>query len=359
MTKNISRRKALKTGALTAGLPLGFSCAQPKQPEPAGRVQEQPFAELTWWPPGPDKDLVRDLTPGTTPVRLACMSPATMLNYPERSSITEMVKGIRDAGYTSANVHYGIGTRNRWLDAAEPEVGELKGALSAHDVDLFDSMVWTNLIHPDEATRQTNLKYVAENIEAADRIGCRMVTMVTGSCDPDYYIGMNPGNWTRETWNLTLDSIRQLLRDTAGCSTVLGMEAVITTNLDGPSAHRRLMDDIGDPRCKVCLDPTNMLSFERYYHSTELLNECFDLLGEEIIGCHAKDMFIRRDVMLAHIIEVPAGEGVQDYETYLVRMSRMKWPRTLLLEHLPAEKYPPVREFIEKTAARVGVTIYS
>jgi len=311
-----------------------------------------------WWYPGPDKDIVKDISPGKTPVRLACMTEKTMMNYPENGNITEKVRSIRETGYSSANVHYSIGTRNRWLDAKDSDVTELKEALKKFDLEIFDTMVWTNLLHPDESTRQKNLKYVAENVEAADRIGCRMVTAVTGSRDPEYYIAMHPDNWTLATWKVTIDSIKQILKDTAGAKTCLGMEAVITTNLDGPKSHKRLMEDVGDPRCKVCLDPTNMLSFERYYHSTELLNECFDILGEEIIGCHAKDMFIARDEMLLHINEVPPGKGVQDYETYLARLSRMKWPRTLLLEHFPEPEYPAIRKFIEYTAERTGVKIY-
>ena len=357
MQKKISRRNVLKVGAASAGIVLGGACSE-TQPKTEKTQEEIPFSQRTWWPPGPNKDLVKDLNPGNTPVRLACMSPTTMLNYPEKKSITEAVKSIRDAGYTSANSHYSITTRNKWLDASESEITELKEALKQYDVEIFDTMVWTNLIHPDEKTRQNNLKYVAENIEAADRIGCRMVTMVTGSCDPEYYIAMHPDNWTRKTWKISLDSVRQLIRDTSGCTTSLGIEAVITTNIDCPASHKRLIEDIGDPRCKVCLDPTNMMSFERYYHSTELLNECFDLLGEDIIGCHAKDTFILKNKMLAYITEIPPGQGVQDYETYLVRMSRMKWPRTLMLEHFNTEDYPPAKAFIEKTAAKVGVRIY-
>jgi len=347
-----TRREAIAAGAFSVGIALGANNLK------AAPKEEKPFSERSWWLPGPNKDITRDLTPGPTPVRLACMSSATMLNYPENESITEAVKRIREQGYTSANSHYGIGTKNKWLDASESEIIELKEALKKFDFEIFDVMVWTNLLHPDEKIRQNNLKYVAENVEAADRIGCRMVTAVTGSCDPEYYIAMHPDNWTRETWNVSIKSIRQILRDTSGCKTALGIEAVVTTNIDCPQSHKRLIEDVGDPRCKVCLDPTNMMSIARYYHSTETLNECFDLLGEDIIGCHAKDTFILRNKMLAYITEVPAGEGVQDYETYLVRMSRMKWPRTLLLEHLPAEKYPAVKTFIEKTAAKVGVKIH-
>jgi len=99
---------------------------------------------------------------------------------------------------------------------------------------------------------------------------------------------MHPDNWTGETWKITIDSIRQIFRDTAGFKTAWAMEACITTNIDTPIAHKRLMEDVGDPRFKICLDPTNMTSLNTYFHSTETLNESFDLLGENILNCHTK-----------------------------------------------------------------------
>lgn len=355
MAQRISRRKAIATGAASVGLATGAACSGPQSPA----ERDIPFSQKSYWPPGPDVDLVRDLTPGTTPVRLAGMTSTTMLNYPTDMSITEAVKRVRDQGYTAANAHYSIGgARNAWLDASEGEIAELKAALKEYDVEFFDTMVWTNLLHPDEKTRQRNLKYVAENIEAADRCGCGAVTMVTGSRDPEFYIGMHPENWTRETWNVTLDSVNQLIRDTEGCTTALGMESILTTNLHDPQAHKQLMDDIGHPRCKTVFDLANMTSYERYYHSTETINEAFDLLGEDIVNCHGKDNIFLRDKMLCHIIEVPPGQGVHDYEMYLVRLSRMKLPRTLLLEHMKDEDYPAAKAFVEETAKKVGVKIY-
>jgi len=332
----ITRRRALAAGAAAACLYTGTAAARPLAPFTGKR---------------------RDLKPGSTPVRLASFQ--NFVNRTGKESVTETVKRVRDAGYTSALTHTSLGTRNAWLDAPEPEISELKNALKKYDVVIFDAMIWANLIHPDESTRRKHLAYAAENIEAADRIGVSMVTAVTGSCDPDHYIGIHPDNWSKETWNLTVRCIKQLLKDTSGCATALGVEACITTNIDGPKAHKRLMEDVGDPRVRVCLDPTNMMSFERYYHSTELLDECFDTLGENILGCHAKDTLILPDRMLAYITEVPPGQGVQDYETYLVRLSRMKWPRTLLLEHMKEEDYAPSKAFIEETAKKAGVQIYT
>jgi sugar phosphate isomerase/epimerase len=99
------------------------------------------------------------------------------------------------------------------------------------------------------------------------------------------------------------------------------------------------------------------MTLARYFRSGEIIDESFDLLGEDIVGCHAKDFHLESR-MLIDLKEVPPGKGIQDYETLLARLSRMSWPRTLMLEHFPAEEYPPARRYIMETAAKTGVAIY-
>lgn len=354
MPVKINRRKAITTAALgSAALPIAGCTKTDTSTTAQHSAQEQ----TERWKTGPDPNLQRDLTPGNTPVRLACKSRDTDLIYPENESIHEIVKRIRDNGYTSTSFSSSYGSRSKWLDAPDSVVSETRSALKELDVELFDVMVWTNLIHPDPAQRQKNLSYVAESIECADRLGCRMVTMITGSCGAGHYTEWHPDNWTDKTWGETVKVLRQLISDTAGCKTSLGIEACVMTNINDPFSNRKIVDDVGDPRCRICLDPTNMATLHNYYHSTELLNECFDRLGELITGCHAKDQLLEQK-MYVFLTEVPPGKGVQDYETYLVRMSRLSWPRTLMLEHFPAEEYPPAKAYIEETARKVGVTIY-
>ena len=62
--------------------------------------------------------------------------------------------------------------------------------------------------------------------------------------------------------------------------------------------------------------------------------------------------------MLVDLVEIPPGKGMLDYETYLVRLSRLKWPRTLMLEHFSVSEYPAAKAYIEQTAQQVGVKIY-
>lgn len=174
----------------------------------------------------------------------------------------------------------------------------------------------------------------------------------------EYRYNVHPDNWSLKTWKLLVKSIRQVLNDTAGMKAAIAMEAQVTTTIDGPLAHRNLIDDVGDPRLGVELDPVNMITLQNYYYTTELLNECFDLLGEHILTCHAKDTTIWPNRQTVHVHEVCPGRGVLDYKTYLVRMSQLDWPRMLLPEHIPAEQYPEAYAFLRKMVAETGVELY-
>ncbi|MCC7174111.1 MAG: sugar phosphate isomerase/epimerase [Bryobacterales bacterium] len=353
MAQKMSRRQIVAAGGASAVFTSGVAGAQaPRQAASPGRA---PF-----WGPGPDKNLARDLKPGPTPIRLA---GSLNVGRPSAAggggqSIGSAVKALRDQGLTAA-----VTRLEAWQGASEAAISELRAALKEHDVEIFEVGGYRNILHTDESARQENLKYLARCLEIADRIGCRMVGTITGSRNPegnmwaDNY-AVHPDNWTLETWKLTVSGIRQILKDTAGSKAVLGMEAQVTTNLDGPVAHRNLAQDVGDPRCKVNLDPTNMVHLHNHFHTTELINQCFDLLGEDIYGCHAKDSYVAPHTQTVFVQEVCPGRGNLDYETYLVRMSRLKWARALLPEHFPAEQNPEAYAYIRKTAAKVGVRVY-
>jgi sugar phosphate isomerase/epimerase len=330
MEHRVTRRQALRLGALSAGLALGAGARDARA-----------------WNPGPNEKLVRDLKPGPTPIRLG-----GYFGYGQEV-LAETVRKLREDGYTGA-----VTSPEPWNTMKDSQLRELRAALTQHDVVVFEVGGYTNMLHPDPAVRQKNLKSLAMCIETADKVGCRMVGTISGSLDPKDFFNVTPDNWSEKTWKTLVESVKQVLRDTSGCTAALGLEAQVTTNVDGPKAHKRLMEDVGDKRCAVNLDPVNMCSLANYYHTTELLNECFDLLGEQILGAHAKDTYIIPDQQTVLVQEVCAGRGVMDYETYLVRLSRLKWPRTLLPEHVPADQLIEARRYIEKVAAKVGVKLY-
>ena len=337
--------KVLAAGAAPAGVVL-LSDGTPSQAAPLSDVWGEDFM-MQWSPP---ENVRRDLTPGESHIRLSC--GAHRIRMPkDGESFGSVVKSIRDAGYTACE-----SGSNGWESITDSQIREMKAALKEHDVDYYTIHVWVNIIHPDPQKRREFQKHVAQSVELADRFGLKFILTHTGGCNPDNKDRPHPRNWTRETWNMSVNATKQILKDTAGSSVALAFEAVNSCNNNTPKSHVRLKQDVGDDRVKVMLDPANMLHPGTMFRTSELINECFELLGEDIMYCHAKDEVWTS--MMPSIDRVVLGEGTMDYELYLAHMSRMKYPRALLIEHLPRESYPPSKKFLEDTAAKIGVKIY-
>ena len=96
----------------------------------------------------------------------------------------------------------------------------------------------------------------------------------------------------------------------------LGVDLAIHPTNEGPldtaEQLRRVVDDVGSPRLKVMLDPVNMSTHRSCYNTTDFLNSMFDLLGDAIIGAHAKDINLDTSHWVLRLDEVPLGTGLLD-----------------------------------------------
>jgi len=363
MTRKLSRRNVLVAGN-AAMLSLGAACSSGKDKisEETGPGREE------HWGPGRDMSTPKTIIVGTTPIRLgAYLSPAVSNDF--TGDPDSLVRYFRDQGKTALVV-----PGEFLIPMDSSGIGAFDAALKKYDVIVSAVMGnrYTNFIHPDPSFRQQYLKNLARYMELAESVGCPAVPTICGTLAPqtpasatfqdlftkEYRFSMHPDNWSLKTWNLLVKSIRQVLDDTSGMNVSIAMEAQVTTTIDGPLAHRRLIDDVGITRLGVEFDPVNMINIDNYYYTTELLNESFDLLGESIFTCHAKDTTIWPNRQTVHVQEVCPGRGIMDYTTYLARMSNFEWPRMLLPEHIPADQMPEAYAFLRKMAAETGVGIY-
>ena len=127
---------------------------------------------------------------------------------------------------------------------------------------------------------------------------------------------------------------------------------------DGPASFLRMLEAIDRPAFGVHLDPCNLVNTPaRFYRNTDLLNECFDVLGPWIVSCHAKDL--TWDVeMNIHFREVRPGAGSMDYTRYLRRLAALPQQPPLMLEHLPnAEEYDKGRQYLIALGQRLGISV--
>lgn len=126
---------------------------------------------------------------------------------------------------------------------------------------------------------------------------------------------------------------------------------------DSADSYLRLVKAVDRKGFGVHLDPANLInSPQRFYHNTELLNECFDKLGAWIVSCHAKD--VAWDVaMQIQFREVNLGDGQLDYSTYLKRLAALPGDIPLMIEHMKGpEEYAKSRDHLFQLGRKIGVS---
>lgn len=354
MPSIFSRRTMLRSGICTAVAAAG-GCADSAGPREGAREETADF--LTPWSPPPD--ISPEVKAGPTAIRLASWSADARLEFTPGLDIAAQIGTIRSRGYTAACIVEG----DRWRDASDNDVRALKDALAANDVVLFDVHTYTNNLHPDPAVREQNHRYVIRQCETADRLGASTITTHVGTNATETPIAPHRDNWTMASWRDGVAVMKKICRETAGMRPLIAIEPVNMTCMNNPRAFRRLLDDVADPRLKVCLDPVNMINLGVYFRTTELIRECFELLGNDIVSGHCKDTYILPDRMSVFITEVMPGKGTMDIAAYLEGLSRLDAPRPLLVEHGHSEAFPDwndprPKQYLDETAARIGVRFY-
>jgi len=360
MAKNISRRKFFAGAAAASGLaaaaPVKLAAAAtaaaaqtPAARKPAAAVGlpdvwGQDFL-YQWSPP---ENVKRDLTPGSAQIRLSCSQDITNR---EGSDYAAMFKAMRDGGWTACEA-----ASAGWLSRKMPdtEVKEIKAQLKAHDVVFYGIHCAGNIIAPDPGAEQWQ-RHIIDAVHSADDMGCQLVLTHSGSMYPDRN-RPHPLNWSREAWSRSVNALKNICKSTAGSKVEIAIEPVNTEAINNPWAFLRLREDVGDSRLMCGLDITNMVFSSNAFRMTEMLNTTFDLLEDKISYVHAKDFVW--DGMLPGLDWAMNGTGNMDYETFLVRISRIKDAKMYVEFLRSADEYQQAQRNIRAIAAKVGVKVY-
>jgi sugar phosphate isomerase/epimerase len=167
-----------------------------------------------------------------------------------------------------------------------------------------------NMAHPDAGVRAEGRRRMRELIAAAPSLGTRVVTLCTGSRDPEDMWRRHPGNSSPEAWRDLLDCLEDALTVAQEHAVTLAFEPEHNNVVDSAAAGRRLLDEVRSPQLKVVIDAANLFTGPDLDRQPEIMREAFDVLGEDLVLAHAKD--VRSDGTI-----VAAGHGDLDYELYL------------------------------------------
>ena len=270
--------------------------------------------------------------------------------FGENSNPDSWAKAVKNHGYSAAFCPVDA-------DSDEATIDAYIEAAKRADIVIAEVGAWSNPISDDDAEREAAREKCRTQLALADRVGANCCVNISGSRGAKWD-GPDPNNLTDDTFDLIVESVRSIIDAVKPKRTYYTLETMPWAYPVGPDSYLRLIKAIDRTQCAVHLDPVNIInSLDRYYHSGDLIRDCFAKLGPYMKSCHAKDIVIADNLTL-HLDETRPGLGGLDYATYLRELDRLDPDIPLMLEHLPsAEEYALGAEHIRSVAKEVGVTI--
>jgi len=230
-------------------------------------------------------------------------------------------------------------------------------AARRNDILIAEVGAWSNPLSPVEEERRKAIALCKRQLALADRVGARCCVNISGSRGSSW-AGPHPLNMTRETLDLIVKTVREIIDSVQPTRTYYTLETMPWMYPDSTDSYLDLISRIDRERFAVHFDPVNLVSSPRlYYSNRDLISDFIDRLGPYIKSCHAKDVTLS-EKPLVHLDEVRPGLGNLDYATLLDKLDALDRDTPLMLEHLSSEReYRQAASYIREVGQRIGIAL--
>jgi sugar phosphate isomerase/epimerase len=127
-------------------------------------------------------------------------------------------------------------------------------------------------------------------IEAARRMGAPVVTLCTGSRDPENMWKHHLDNQSALAWSVLRSELDFALPLAEAAAIKLAIEPEPGNVVNHAQAARRLLSEVASPFLGIVLDPANLLSPETLPKQHEITAQAAQLLGGSLLLAHIKDI---------------------------------------------------------------------
>ncbi|HET9922432.1 MAG TPA: sugar phosphate isomerase/epimerase [Ktedonobacteraceae bacterium] len=196
-----------------------------------------------------------------------------------------------------------------------------------------------NMIHPDHKVRVAGLRRLRTLASACHAMGTSVITLCTGTCDPKNMWRWHPENASSHAWSDLLSSMEAAVRIAEEEQVTLAFEPERANVVSTAAQGHALLAAMQSPRLKVVIDPANLIVPGDKDQMSQVLNEAFDLLGEDIVIAHAKDRGADGTFQAA-------GEGILDYDQYVHLLRTVAFTGPLILHGLTEGQVDAARRFL-------------
>ncbi len=177
-------------------------------------------------------------------------------------------------------------------------VEEYVRAVRAQQLTIAEVGIWRNTLDPDEDARRKAVRFAVGQLELADRIGARCCVNIIGARG-SRWDGAYKDNYSRETWDLGVKTIREIIDAVQPRNTYFTIESMPWMVPTGPDEYLHLLEAVDRDRFAVHMDVFNwMTTPKRYFYNEDFIEECFEKLGKLVKSCHLKDVRMEEDYTL-------------------------------------------------------------
>ena len=255
-----------------------------------------------------------------------------------------VLEAAREAGYACVQFNLSCcGLPSMPDEVPEETVAAIAAASARTGVAIAALSGTYNMIHPDTAVRAKGLARLRVLLSSARAMGTGLVTLCTGTRDPEDQWRHHPENDAPEAWADLLAEMEKAAAMAEEYGVDLGIEPEQGNVVSTASRALRLLRNIPSPRLRIVLDPANMMADPRA-DQERLYAAATESLGPHIALAHAKD----RDAAGA---VVPAGQGIINFPVFFAHLGRVGFQGPVITHGLAAGDAPAVARFLAQTLA--------
>ncbi|MDQ4127448.1 MAG: sugar phosphate isomerase/epimerase [Actinomycetota bacterium] len=269
------------------------------------------------------------------------------------SSLEGVFDAVAGHGIRETQFNMSVAGLPSMPDEIDPALADrVREACTRRNVTLAAVSGTFNMAHPDEGVRRDGLRRLGVIAGACERLGASTITLCTGTRDPENMWHRHPNNATPEAWRDMLATMQEALKTAEERGVTLAFEPEINNVVDSAEKGRRLLDEMRSPHLKVVMDAANLFDADdparRLSRSEEILHQAFELLGDDVVVAHAKDVRASGGF-------VAAGKGDLDYNLYLKYLVEAGYSESLVMHGLGEEEVEGSLAFLRRKLAEVGI----
>ena len=218
-----------------------------------------------------------------------------------RLTADELFALIRQYGYTCTQFAFSSVAESEYIPDGCIEIPEsiapsvicaVERASAKHNLPVMVFNGTFNMAHPVEEIRRTGLKRLETLACAADELGVKLISLCSGTRNPDNLWSYSAENDTDAAWNAMYGTMQAAAEIAEKHGITLAIESEASNVISTPERARALMDGIGSDKIKMILDCANLFHRGEAHPGNvkNVITHAFEVYGHDIVIAHGKDI---------------------------------------------------------------------